>query len=273
MCSRVRCGPRWVADVATTYSGAWAKRRQDPIAVPLKAAVDPEHLNPTDDPGVPPGQSLLWQEAGPAAPTLPTELTDAAPGPQTAPGGPLVAPGDPMVGMGGGAGLTVQEAQAVRSYWHGQDDGSVAAHAWEPNTDRWDGSGPHVAIIPDMIGDGDSPQTLQLQRTGVGQPNDPGARLASRIKRWWDRYIDMHRFPVEYRPLAARYARTPGSVAPVPDGNQLDSPFPTVSTAGLLTRDQLVYPQTRRTPAPWDEPMTSDGVQLGASFGLGSWGL
>jgi hypothetical protein len=253
--------------VAGRYTGAWSRASAPPTAVPLTAAIDPEHLHPTDVDD-PPGMLPEWASTAPA-PTLPHELSDVDPAAPQAPGGPLDrTPRDHGYGMAGSHPMTVAEAQAARTAWQSVDMGAVAEHAYDPMTDR-DGA-PHVAVIPDTPGRGDSPDTLALHRTGVGQPNDPHARTGQRQKRWWDRVIDMHWWDVTYRPRPVRTARPQPPQPPVPGGNQLDSPYPTNVKMG--TPDAFVAPQTRRSPVPWDQPITGDRTDP-QPYALTSWGI
>lgn len=256
------------------YTGAWAQRPARPASdVPLKPQPDPEHLTPTDNPGLA-GTNPLWMESD-AAPTLPAGYTGEPFGTPIGGGGPLDrTPDDPSFGVGVGHGQTTEEAQAVRGELMSVDLGAYAAHTWEPNTDR-DGA-PHVAIIYDTPGDGDSPQTLQLQRTGVGQPNDPFARTGKRFKRWWDRVIDRHFWDPSERPVHARYAYDQPILPPVAGGTQLDSPYATQSWMG--TPDRFVLPQTRRSPTLWlapsDQAAAADAAAAAESEALmPAWGL
>lgn len=256
------------------FTGGWAQRAHRPASdVPLKPDVDPEHLNPSDNPGLA-GSSPMWEQNA-HAPMLPAGYTDESFPSPVGGGGPIDhTPMSHELGAGVGHAQTQDEASQVRGHLMSMDYGAYAAKEWQPLTDR-DGA-PHVAIIYDTPGDGDSPQTLQLQRTGVGQPNDPHARTGKRQKRWWDRIIDMHRYGVEERPVYVRNAYDQPILPPVPDGNQLTSPYATQQWMG--TPDRFVVPQVRRTPTPWDAP-TDAGASYelaGASDSemlLGSWGL
>lgn len=249
---------------------SWAKSSAPTPAVPLVAAVDPEHLTPTPDPNLLVG-SQLWVASTPA-PTLPDVLTAEPFGTPVGGGGPLdLTPEDPSFGVGVGPGLTTLESQDIRGQLMEQDLGAVAARQYQPMIDR-DGTR-HVAIIPDTIGDGDSPNTLQYERSGVGQPIDPYARLGKRIKRWMDRYIDMHRYEVRPRPMYAHYASTVAEQSAVVNGNQLVPPFARFGSMAA-TPDSFVAPQERRSPVPWDQPLTTDGIPAPATgFGLPTWGL
>lgn len=257
-----------------TYSryASWGRKAATPTPlVPLKPPVDPEHLTPTEDDPDRYGNAL-WQESAPGAPYLPDDMVAVPVGSPVGGGGPVDhTPEDHSYGVGVSPGLTQAESRALMLPWHEDDQGAVAARQWQPTTDRQPGEGPHAAVLYDTPGDGDSPETLQYERTGVGQSIDPFARVGKRIKRWWDRYIDMHRYGVEYRPMVIRNAYTGREQPPVPDGTQLDSPWPTPGPF-RATADAFVNPQLRRTPSPWDEPLTTDGMgtsELGATV----WGL
>ena len=257
----------------TRFAGAWARKASTPMPdVPLKPDIDPEHLNPSAAPDIDLfGQNALWQESGPSAPYLPDDMVSIPVGSPVGGGGPVdFTPQDPQYGLGVGPGLTQAQSRAETLSWHEDDRGAVASRRWQAMTDRQPGEGPHVVIIPDVPLDGDSPETLQYERSGVGTANDPYARTGLRQKRWWDRFIDMHRWEVDYRPKYLRNASAIGDQPPVPNGTQLDSPF---TTPGPYygTQDSFVSPQLRRTPTAWDEPMYSDGE----TSGLGStvWGL
>lgn len=254
-------------------TGAWARRSTPTLAVPLKPQPDPEHLDPTPNVDVTVGMPL-WIESS-AAPTLPPEIATDGMAVPIGGGGPIDhTPEDPQYGPGAGHGQTTGEAQAVRTHWMSRDDGAVASRLWQPMTDR-DGA-PHLAIIPDVELDGDSPQTLQYQRTGLGQPIDPHARRGQRQKRWWDRVIDMHRYGVMFRPMPMRYAQ-PVPTQPPGGNTQYDSPW-TTNAPQRATPDAFVATQVRRTPTDWATPITGDGTAMQlvgdvGGFGLGQWGL
>lgn len=260
------------------YSGGWARKASAPIpAVPLKPALDPEHLDPTDNPDVVVGLPM-WSETQ-AGPGMPSEyITDGYGTPVQAGGGPIdYTPDDPNFGPGAGHGQTIAQAQAVRTQWMDTDYGAVAARRWQTRTDR-DGT-PHLDVIRDVDYAGDSPATVGItERSGIGVPeNDPYARTGQRQKRWWDRVIDMHWFDVSMRPARIRNAR------PVPEQlpggtTQYDSPWPTMEPA-RVSPDAYVTPQPRRTPPlPWATADQSDGTAQTLAgnvngFGLSSWGL
>lgn len=251
-------------------SGIWATYAYQPPVVPVQAPIDPEHLTPSD--ALPGGMTASWASTV-VAPVLPDAVDGQVPGVVAVPGGPVdETPQDPNFGVGVGPGLTLEENQAIRTALMSDDRGAVAAHQWVPNTDR-DGTW-HVARIVDSQPDGDSPQTLQLERTGVGQPNDPYARKGTaREKRWVDRVIDMHWWNPEYRPATVKNAITAQPASPVQSGGPLVSPFP-ANTGTPGTPDSFVAPQERRTPQPWDTLMTTDGTaSLLSPDGLSSWGL
>jgi hypothetical protein len=256
-----------MARAASRY--AWSNRVQAPTSVPLVAPIDPEHLKPTANPGE--GYGNPEWVATVHAPGLPGEYLTMNHEVDPYGFGPVDhTPPDPQHGVGVGPGLTVQQSQRLMGALHGEDLGAVAAHAWEPSIDR-DGSR-HLNPSYDDWGDGDSPQTLQYERTGVGEPNDPHARKGRpRLKRWANFVWDWHWFDPEMRPLALRYARPAVDAPPVANGTQLDGPYGTLEY--LSTRDQFTGPQTRRTPGPWDQPLQVDGSETVTAFGLGSWGL
>lgn len=255
---------------------AWAKASAPMPSVPLVPGPDPEHLNPTSNPDLAAGQQL-WVASTPA-PTLPDSLTAEPFGTPIGGGGPIDrTPEDPGFGVGVGPGLTTLESQDVRGTLMSQDMGAVAARQYQALTDR-DGTY-HVDIIPDTPGDGASPATLVYKQTGVGQPIDPFARLGKRIKRYWDRVIDMHRYEVHPRPMYQVYASTVATRPAVANGNQLTSPFAAFIPGGG-TPDSFVAPQDRRVPGDWAAPIVTDGSGQPlsgsgslADYGLSAWGL
>lgn len=268
-------------------SYAWSKPSEPTPTVPLKPGIDPEHLTPTPDLDNDPQP---WQSSV-SAPAFADDYytdpsvaggvpsgfgpVDMTPG-QTAgeaPGEYGVPPIRSENGVGVGPGITQAEASEIRGRLQSQDFGAVAAHQYHPLTDRFDGDGPHVALISDEPGLGDSPATLQYQRTGVGQPNDPNARIGKRNKRWWDRVWDMHWFDVEYRPMTVKQAYTAQSQPAVSNPTQIDSPYPTSATYNPGTPDSFVSPQLRRTPVQWDQPITTDGSYSAGVEQVTSWGL
>jgi len=263
--------------VATTYTGAWKVKAKARTVVPLVSERDPEHLTPTATPEYE-DMAPLWMSTV-DAPTLPGEVgaQDAEAGTFPMGLGPLDhTPDDPQLGIAGGNGMTLAQAQAQRGAAHSMDYGAVAAHAWNPMRDR-DGT-PHVDEIPQGPLNGDSPQTLVLERTGLGQPNDPYARPGKRIQRWYDRYIDMHRYPVTYPPKTSKQARTAQVQPPVTDPTQYDSRYPTAATQWMGTQDRFVEPQLRREPVPWQQPGTGDATVdnvtgVSNDYGLGQWGF
>ncbi len=253
------------------YSGGWLRQATQPKTVPLVAPTDPQHLVPDANPEFSGGMAATWKNNA-AAPNLPDALMPL-PTPELGTGiGPVDrTPESHGYGVGIGAGLTRQESQDRMGPWHEEDHGAVAAHDWVPYRMR-DGS-PHSAILYDTPGDGDSPQTLQLQRTGVGQPNDPGARVGQRISRWYKRYIDRHSWDVQLRPYANKYAATTQSQPAVTDGTQINSPFPTAPGMWGGTPDRFVVPTVRRTPGPWDDTMATDGTVGTVTGSLDNYGL
>jgi hypothetical protein len=260
----------------TTRTYAWSKRSEAPTAAALQQPLDSQHLNPTADLRFPDGQLPEWA-ASVYAPILPADYTgEAFATPVAVGGGPIdYTPLDHADGGGGvGHAQSTLEAQDQRGFWHSEDDGAVAARAWESFSEYpLDMNIGHAFLQPNAGGHGDSPSTLQLQRTGVDQPNDPYARSGERwLKRWVDFKIDMHRWAVELRPLISKNAFTARLVPPSPVGGQYTSPFE-ANGPFEATPDRFVVPQDRRVPVPWDQTMTIDGVAPVADFNLGTWGL
>lgn len=262
-----------------SYSGMWSRTNRVDGPVPTHADIDPEHLDPSDDMSRYPVVNQLWQASAPA-PDLPPELYPAG-APELPTGlGPVVwGPQDPSWGLGAGPALDTLQAQDTAAPWHNTDDGSVAVQHWVPMREFDDRPGsPHLDEIDDMIGDGESPKTLQYKRTGVGQPNDPNARLAKRIARWRDRWVDMHRYEVVYPPIGDRNAYNAPHQPPVPGGGPNTSPYPTTATWYVGPHDRFVPTLVRRAPGDWAEPESSDAAaesSAGAAtaYGLTSWGL
>jgi hypothetical protein len=264
--------------MAERMSGGWARRTQVDTAAPLKPPVDPEHIAPTATPEYQ-DMSPLWVNSAPA-PLLPVEFEpQATPGLPTGLGPVDHTPVSHDYGVGVGPGLTVLESQDQMGLWHQDDQGAVAEHAWVAAVQR-DGQ-PHLEVSYDQQLSGDSPQTLQLERSGIGQPNDPEATLrgpARRFKRWYDRYIDMHRYPTDRRPLTPKHAYMAPPQPAVPNGTQNDSPWPTSVTFRTNPQDRYVVPVMRRTPGSWDADATTDGTAsalagASTSYGLTSYGL
>lgn len=264
-----------------SITGGWARRNVVKVPAALVPPIDPEHMHPTDNPQYV-GMNPVWQE-NTAAPALPDEVLgqqawQEAP---VAPGiGPVDhTPEDHAYGMGTGHALTTLEAQDLRMEWHNDDQGAVAAQAWVPEKDR-DGTPIRVDLV-DQLADGDSPATLQLGRTGIGQPNDPEATArqpSRRERRWWDRYIDMHRYDAIPTPVQPQYARpTPGREA-VPNGNQLVPPYGNnvaFPPSQSLTPDKFIVQTVRRIPGDWVDMQATDGteqvLQAGTQYGLTTW--
>lgn len=259
--------------MAGQYSGAWRRNVVNEPKVRLVAPVDPQHLTP--DPN--PGQPVNWV-SDTIVPALPDELLgDQLLQLPFVHHGPIDnTPEDHAYGMAPGPGMKTLAAQDERMEWHEDDRGAVAARRFISPGSR-DGSW-NVDIIPDTDNRGDSPTTVALRNlTGLEHPeNDPYARRARRIWRWRDRWIDRHMWGAEYRPLRIPNAYSAPSQAAQSNGDQYTSPAPTLAwsgQAGIGTADQFVVPQERRTPRPWDEPMTGDALGGAANYGLGSWGL
>jgi hypothetical protein len=260
--------------VASWRDKRWAsKAAAPPISVRTAAEIDPQHMTPD------PNRYPVDWIASELAPTLPLELMGDQLLQLPTHGGPVDRePVSHEYGVGAGPGLTDAQNRAVMEPWHQADLGSAEARRYQSQAAR-DGAY-HVEVVPDMIGDGNSPETVTLREvTGVGAANDPFARRAQRIWRWRDRWIDRHMYGVEQRPVYLRNAFTATAVPPGP-ASAYTSPYPTAPAtwggrAGIGTPDQLVMPQERRIPRPWDEAYTTDPTAAagGTGYGLTSWGL
>lgn len=261
------------------YSGyaGYAKPSTPTPVVPLVPGIDPEHLNPTANPEFD-NESPMWSLGDGSAPTLPDEYYsgDGDAVIINAGGGPVdLTPRSHEYGIGTGHGLTDTEAQVIRNYAGNLDMGDMEVQQYVAMTDREPGSGPGVAVIEDVPGMGDSPQTNALHITGVGGTDDVYARIGKRISRWWFRPWDMHRWEVGSRPMRYKTAYTAPNQPAVPDGTQYDSPFQTAAGGWAeMQPDSFVAPQLRRTPEPWDQPITSDATPMSVDDGNAAqlWG-
>lgn len=241
--------------------------------VPLQAAPDPEHSRPTDQQFV--HMEPIWREGGQPAPSLPYALTASdGVGRIVAPGGPIdQTPRTHSYGVGVGPGLTQGEAAEIRDQWGNVDRGDLAAHRYHPMTDRVGAT--RAELLDDVPGQGDSPSTNLLKRTGVGGTDDPYARVGKRLQRSWPGFRwDMHRWDVEQRPQRYRGAQVPKAQPAVPGGNQYNSPFANAASGFHLTQptDQFTVPQERRVPEPWDQQLTQPGAVYAAEQ-VTKWGL
>lgn len=259
------------------FSGAWAARSQQPQNVALTPGIDSQHMKPDPDPNLPQGQRPDWQQAT-AVPDMPVALMGSIPSVDHIGIGPVdsVNYENTLGGMGSGHGLDPLQAMDASRDAHMTDDGSYAARMYRAAVDR-DGTY-HAAIVHATPGDGESPQTLAMQQTGVGAPTDQGnSRQSKRITRWAERRIDMHWWEVAFRPLRPNYAR-PVAVSQVTETNQRAPGTPSVVGWNPSTSDRFVEPMTRRSPGDWQEPFTADGTRTAMAtaqgqFALGSWGL
>jgi hypothetical protein len=230
--------------------------------VQIQAPTDQRHLVPQDE-----DQEGWYQDT--RVPSLPDVLDGEQGGPGYAGGGPVdLTPWDHGDGGPRGNGLTTEEAQEIRSVYHEIDQGSYAAHTWNVQAAR-DGEY-NVDVVPDMVGDGTSPETLTYQVQGVGAPTDPYARPGRRIQRWRDRFIDRHFWEASSGPTATRNAYTAPAKAAQGNGNQTTSPY---EANTIRLTDQFVAPQNRITPRPWDQPITTTGDLGTNEAGLPTWGL
>lgn len=258
-----------------TFSGAWVARNQVNQPAPLVPGLDPQHLNPDQSPDFI-GTSPSWVSSAPA-PDLPVALLDPAPAPLATGIGPVdrVDYQDTLAGIGYGHGLTELESLDSRSSANMTDDGTYAARMY--TAPRIPGVTYGADLFFDQVDQGDSPETVALQRTGVGVPTDPEARHPRRLQRTQDGTIDDHRWDVAFRPLRPMYAK-PTAVQDNPGGNQLSQSTPSVIGYNPSSPDRFVQSLVRRVPGDWSQPFSSDGTQAAltgavGAYGLPSWGL
>jgi hypothetical protein len=242
---------------------SWSSRTTTANVAALVQPIDPQHSDPSPDLRWPDGQTPTWVSSV-YAPSLPPEYTgEGFATPVAAGGGPIdFTPISHDIGGGGVEhGQDTMEALDRRGELHSIDYGATEARRYIAFKDREPGTGPQHAFRENSAGHGDSPQTLELQQTGVDRPNDPYARLGTRwLSRWWERPIDMHWWNVEFRPLLPKQAYTAPEQAPTPDGNQYDSPY-VANGPFEATPDRFVVPQERRQPVSWSQNLTEDGSE------------
>jgi hypothetical protein len=262
------------------YSGAWARRSETPEQVPLKPAIDPQHLTPEPTPEFT-GMTPLWVNSA-GAPLLPSEIEAATRAKSLPTGdGPVDnTPESHFYGRGTGPGLTTLQAQDVMAPWHEDDQGTVAANAYVAMVDRDDAPGsPHADLTFSDPGNGASPESVRMLETGVGAPYDKGLSREGRwFRRWRDRHIDMHRYPVDLRPLTPKVAFVAPAQPAMADPTQLDSPYATAATNHMGPRDTFVQQVVRRAPRNWADPLSTDGSRdesgpAAQSYGLRTYGL
>lgn len=259
------------------FSGAWAAQSQNRTIVPLHPQRDPQHLDPSPDPNLMPGQTPDWVQSA-NAPTLPEALDGGVADPPMPTGyGPIDhTPFDHSYGLGIQPGLSTLDNQDIGGVWHNDDQGTVAAESYVHPVMR-DGA-PHVAWIDHEPEPVDSMGQVEYQRVGVGAVHDPNAVRGKRLKRWYDRFIEMHRYGVELRPYAPNYAHPSPERLPAQNADQVVSPYPNAAAAYSGPPNRFVLPMTRREPQDWVTSQTEDGTSetlYGAAthYGLPSWGL
>jgi hypothetical protein len=241
--------------------------------VALVTPLDPEHLHPTPEIDVVPGDVPLWVQHDSGVPSLPPEYTRDPVDPVLAGGGPVdQTPRDHEQGPGPGHGLTEAESSVLRRTWGERDLGGVAKRSWSPRT--VDDGVLLVDEIDENVPDGASPRTIRLQSSGITEPeNDPYARRAHRVRRWHDREFDLHRWIPERRALTTQRAYLAQAQPPVPEGDQTVSPWSTSSTATRfrVTPDTDVVKASRRVP----ERRLADvpGADVATGEAMTSWGL
>lgn len=245
------------------YAGAW-KRRQSgaPIMVPpFHDPIAAEHNNP--EPDVNPD----WRSTV-VAPTLPDEIDGGYFETLSYEGfGPVYEP-VPETTVGRQPGLSPDDMRAVMGAAHSTPDGAAAALHWDPELNR-DGA-PHLAEIRGDMTDVDSPSTVALRYvTGPESPSDPNARRHLRRQRWYDRYIDMHRWEVKHAPKRVKTARTAQAQYAPATPTQIDSPYASaVVDQGAAPPDRQVPAVARLEPSTWAPMLPMPGPD-----GLVSWGL
>ena len=257
-------------------TGAWVRRSQQPALSTIQAPIDDQHMTPDPNPDGS-GQPESWVSTV-SAPDLPDFLMVPVdyPPPVFAPGGPVDnTPQDHQHGPGAGWGYSQDEGSIIRSEWQSEDLGTVAAENWLPTPAGVDQY--QRAEVDDMVGNGDSPETLEYRRTGVGRPNDPDARRAHRQKRWTERYIDDHRWQAHPTPVVPRYSRGVPAREAIPDGTQIDSPFGNSVHQYSGPFDRFLQPQVRRAPERNGDAWASDGTHQNVmgtvdQYGLTVWG-
>jgi hypothetical protein len=261
------------------FTGAWATRTRAPEQAPLHPQRDPAHMTADPrDPNLGPGQTPDWKSSV-DAPGLPEALEPGTFAPELGTGyGPVDRTpfGDHGYGLGAQPGLSTLDNQDAAGPWHNDDQGTVAAESYVHPVMR-DGA-PHVAWIPHEPEPLDSLRQVDYQRRGVGAPHDPNARLGKRLKRWYDRRINFHRYAVEMQPSGLRYAHPSPERAPVMNGDQTTSPYPNAAAQYSGPQDRFVLPMARRKPGNWVEEQTEDGTSAtlaGApsGYGLTNWGI
>ena len=258
-------------------TGSWVRRTQQPMLPVLHPDIDAEHSRPTDNPEFV-NTDPVWASTV-HAPILPSELYPGAgyPPANFAPGGPIDhTPEDHNFGPGTGPDLSLMEAQELRGYWHSLDMGTVEAESWVHSKNTEDQYKRYEA--DDMIGQGNSPADNEKHIRGVGAPGDPDARLAKRMKRYSDRYIDDHRWDPHPTPVVQRYSRGVPARGPVPDGSQITSPFGNSLTTTVSSPDKFLQQQIRRAPENPGDAWAHDGTGANVvgtvnQYGLTSWGL
>lgn len=262
-----------------TSGGSWNRRIETPQEVPLVSQRDPQHLTPEPDPNNT-GFTPLWVNSA-GAPLLPAEV-EAQLRAKTLPTGTGPVDDTPQshfYGRGVGPGLSTIESQDTMGPWHENDMGTPAVLAWSPMVDRDDAPGsPHADLTFGSNGEGASPESVRFQETGVGAPYDKGLSREGRwFRRWRNRAIDMHRYPVDMRPLVPKTAYIAPASPPPANAMQLDSPFATAATFHAGTQDTFVQQVVRRTPRNWADPLSTDGSRdetaAAQSYGLRTYGL
>lgn len=249
------------------YSKAWSSGayRQLPIASPR----NPAHLTPSDH-----DVGRNWQHAPQAPALMPTDTIDSGAFTlDSAAGGlPWTPPGH-NDGVGYGAGLSFAASAAVNDAAHARNDGSVESRTWAPMGER-DGAY-HVDrmqldVDVDAIG---SPGWVAHQRQ-LDRTYYPNRRTGHRIQRYRDRVFLRRTWGVQFRPIVTPNAYTAPPLTNLDTRSKYVSPYADSATRAVRTV-QTTAPQTRRSPAPWDESITKDGAASSIAHdpAFVAWGL
>lgn len=257
------------------YSDAWrtGAYRQPAIA----GARDPNHASP--EPVV---ASDNWATG--SAQSAVDHAVVEAPGIyalDSAPGGHPFTPPDHQFGVGYGAGLDFAASSAQNDAAHLIDEGSYQQRMWNYSPERdgsynvdrlqmtYDDDGLRPAGTPDL------PAAPGMQQ-GLNRSEYPGRRVGHYITRWRDRSFARRTWDVEFRPVITPNAYTAPAKPAVAAGGPYVSPYGAAQNTQVRVLT-AVAPQLRRTPAPWDQSITTDGTAaspyVAADAGFQAWGL
>lgn len=246
-------------------SGTW--RTQAYAQAPVVGARDPAHNDPAQQ-----TTGRNWSTAPPTPALMPTETIDGQDYTlDSAPGGLPWTPAGHDDGVGYGPGLSWAASSAQNDAAHLADDGSYIPRMWQPAVDR-DGEYHVDRWSFDYETQGPvSPVNVAMQ-SWTDPTYYPNRRPGHIITRWRDRVYERRNWNTEFRPIVIPNAYSAPGVGAITDGNQYTSPYPNAVATDVRTVNTTA-PQLRRTPAPWDESITSDGTAQVDHPALGSWGM